>query len=224
MIASPQQSGLQDRRHNKRGKIKMSDMIPDPESVLKHLGVAAPQGKAPDINAANRVPILCGDLDMRIDREGVWHYRGSPIGRKSLVRLFSTVLRRETDGSYWLVTPAERGRILVEDAPFLAIAVDAEGEGRNQTLRFRTNVDDEVVADKAHPIRVNHDPVTEEPRPYVTVRHGLEARIARSVYYELVGLGGFECLAGQSHYGVWSRGLFFPLGRAAGPCLEPPPC
>lgn len=207
----------------------MADMIPDPESVLKHLqgGAAMP---APGKNAASRVPILCGDLDMRIDREGVWHYRGSPIGRKPLVRLFSTVLRREADGSYWLVTPAERGRIMVEDAPFLAIAVDAEGAGRDQTLRFRTNVDDTVVADKAHPIRVIHDPVTEEPRPYVMVRDGLEARIARSVYYELVALGGFECLDGQSHYGVWSAGRFFPLGRAAGPCAEAasveagPPC
>jgi len=198
----------------------MANMIPDPESVLKHLGAASaidPQGR----NAANRVPILCGDLDMRIDREGVWHYRGSPIGRKPLVRLFSTVLRREADGSFWLVTPAERGRIIVEDAPFLAIAVDAKGLGRDQSLQFRTNVDDVLVADKAHPIRVIHDPVTEEPRPYVMVRDGLEARIARSVYYELVALGGFECLEGQSHYGVWSAGKFFPLGRASGPCGGP---
>ncbi|MCC7048195.1 MAG: DUF1285 domain-containing protein [Alphaproteobacteria bacterium] len=192
-------------------------MTREPESILTHLGAtpARPGGSTP--GPATRVPTLCGDLDMRIDREGVWHYQGSPIGRKPLVRLFSTVLRREADG-FWLVTPAERGRIVVEDAPFIAVAVDAQGTARSQRLRFRTNVDDEIVADKAHPIRVVHDPVTEEPRPYVLVRDGLEARIARSVYYELVGLGGCECVDGHSHFGVWSAGTFFPLGRAEGPC------
>ena len=193
-------------------------MTRDPESILKHLGAAPATASGPTPGAASRVPVLCGDLDMRIDREGVWHYQGSPIGRKPLVRLFSTVLRRETDGAYWLVTPAERGRIVVDDAPFMAVAVDADGAGRSQRLRFRTNVDDEIVADKAHPIRVVHDPVTEEPRPYVLVRGGLEARIARSVYYELVALGGCECVGGESHFGVWSGGTFFPLGRAEGPC------
>ncbi|MGQ0674841.1 MAG: DUF1285 domain-containing protein [Rhodospirillales bacterium] len=168
------------------------------------------------------MPVLGGDLDMRIDREGVWHYRGSPIGRKALVRLFSTVLRREADGSYWLVTPAERGRIVVDDAPFMAVAVETHGAGRAQSLRFRTNVDDEIAADKAHPIRVVHDPVTLEPRPYVTVRGGLEARIARPVYYELVALGQCECVEGRSRYGVWSGGVFFPLGRSEGDCPEVP--
>lgn len=189
--------------------------MPNPDSILTHLGA---QASRPASGVASRVPTLCGDLDMRIDREGVWHYQGSPIGRKALVRLFSTVLRRESDGTYWLVTPAERGRITVEDAPFMAVAVDSEGTGRHQILRFRTNVDDEVVADKAHPIRVVHDPVTEEPRPYVLVRQGLEARIARSVYYELVALGQCQCVDGQSHFGVWSGGAFFSLGRADGPC------
>jgi hypothetical protein len=198
-------------------------MIPDPEGILKHLGAEAASAAArPDCGGAARVPVLCGDLDMRIDREGVWHYRGSPIGRKPLVRLFSTVLRREGDGTYWLVTPAERGRIVVEDAPFMAVALDASGAGRAQSLRFRTNVDDEVVAGKGHPIRVVHDPVTGEPRPYVLVRDRLEARIARPVYYELVALGACECLAGRSHYGVWSGGVFFPLGRPDGDCPETP--
>lgn len=209
-------------------------MIPDPEGILKHLGTgAASAGAMPSFGAsaaprsdppsgATRVPVLCGDLEIRIDREGVWHYRGSPIGRKPLVRLFSTVLRREADGSYWLVTPAERGQIVVEDAPFMAVAVDASGAGRSQFLKFRTNVDDEVIADKGHPIRVVHDPVTAEPRPYVMVRDGLEARIARPVYYELVALGTCECVAGRSHYGVWSGGVFFPLGRSEGECPETP--
>ena len=104
----------------------------------------------------------------------------------------------------------------------MAVAVDASGSGRAQSLKFRTNVDDEVVADKAHPIRVVHDPVTAEPRPYVLVRDGLEARIARPVYYELVALGTCECLGGRSHYGVWSGGTFFALGRSEGDCTETP--
>ena len=194
----------------------MPDITPNPEALFARLQNTPDAAGSQD--TASRVPVLCGDLNMRIDREGVWYYQGSPIGRKPLVRLFSRVLRRDADGSYWLVTPVERGRIVVEDAPFLAVAVDAEGRGRGQTLRFRTNVDDEVVADKAHPIRVIHDPVTAEPRPYVLVRGGLEARIARAVYYELVALGGCECVDGRSHYGVWSGDRFFPLGRPEESC------
>jgi hypothetical protein len=154
----------------------------------------------------------CGDFDMRIARDGTWFYRGSPIGRKPLVKLFSTVLRRE-DGEFWLVTPVERGRILVDDAPFVAVAVDAEGSGAAQNLTFRTNVDDEVIADAAHPIRVAVDPRRGEPIPYVMIRNGLEARILRSVYYHLVELGELAVIEGVEQLGVWSAGVFFPLGR-----------
>jgi hypothetical protein len=149
---------------------------------------------------------------MRIARDGTWFYRGSPIGRKPLVKLFSTVLRRE-NGEFWLVTPVERGRILVDDAPFVAVEVDAEGVGAERRLVFRTNVDDIVTADEAHPIRVDHDPETGEPRPYITVREGLEARILRPVYYHLVELGEFETHDGTEQLGVRSCGRFFPLGR-----------
>ena len=149
---------------------------------------------------------------MRIARDGTWFYRGSPIGRKPLVKLFSTVLRRE-NGEFWLVTPVERGRILVDDSPFVAVEVEAEGEGRARRLSFRTNVDDIVTADAGHPIRVDHDPATGEPRPYVTVRDGLEARILRPVYYHLVEMGEFETCEGAEQLGVWSSGRFFPLGR-----------
>src|SRR3982750_1139310 len=99
----------------------------------------------------------CGDFDMRIARDGTWFYRGSPIGRKPLVKLFSTVLRRE-NGGFWLVTPVEGGRRLVEDAPFGAVEGEAAGEGQNRKLTFRTNVDDMVTVDATHPIRVDHDP------------------------------------------------------------------
>lgn len=148
---------------------------------------------------------------MRIARDGTWFYRGSPIGRKPLVKLFSTVLRRE-NGEYWLVTPVERGRILVDDAPFVAVEVEAEGSGAESRLVFRTNVDERVIADRQHPIRVDHDPESGGPVPYVTVRDGLEARILRSVYYHLVELGEFAELDGVEQLGVWSGGAFFPLG------------
>ena len=169
------------------------------------------QSEAPPAAGGSGLP-FCGDLDMRIARDGTWFYQGTPIGRKPLVKLFSTVLRREPDGSYWLVTPVERGRIAVEDAPFTAVELTAAGKGRDQTLTFRTNVDDEVTADAAHPLRVAHDPETGEPRPYIMVRNGLEARLVRSVYYQLVELGEERREGGAMIYGVWSKGRFFPLG------------
>lgn len=157
---------------------------------------------------------ICGDLDMRIARDGTWFYHGSPIGRKELVRLFSTVLKREDDGTYWLETPVEKGRVEVEDAPFLAVEMEAEGDGRKRILRFRTNVDDWVPLDGDHPLRVEHDPETGEPSPYIHIRKGLEARINRAVYYELVE-HGVEEDTGEGkgvEYGVWSNGTFFPMG------------
>jgi len=152
------------------------------------------------------------DFDMRIARDGTWYYHGSPIARKPLVRLFATVLRREGDGAYYLVTPVERCRVEVEDAPFVAVALTVSGRGRRQSLEFRTNLDDRVVADDRHPIRVDHDSVSGEPRPYLMVRAGLEALIARPVYYQLVELGVERKVGGDYLYGVWSEASFFALG------------
>lgn len=157
----------------------------------------------------------CGDFGIRIGRDGTWFYHGSPIGRKPLVRLFASVLRRDEAGAYWLVTPAERGRIAVEDAPFTAVALRVEGEGRDRALIFRTNLDEEVTADAEHPIRVALDPDSGEPSPYILVRDRLEARLLRPVYYELVDLGEERRADGEVQYGVWSKGRFFPLGRLA---------
>ena len=148
---------------------------------------------------------------MRIARDGTWRYRGSPIERPALVKLFASVLRRENDGSYWLVTPAERGRVTVEDAPFIAVALDVQGEGQNQRLIFRTNLDDIVAAGPEHPLRVETD-AEGTPAPYILVRPGLEARLARPAFYELVDLGVAETIAGEPKFGVWSEGVFFELG------------
>jgi hypothetical protein len=167
---------------------------------------------------AARAPRECGDLPFLIKRDATWLYRGSPIGRKELVCLFSSVLRREQDGSFWLQTPAERGRIEVEDAPFLAVELEWSGLGRDQVLTFRTNIDQLVTAGPDHPIRVAHDLLTCEPTPYLLVRPGagslpIEARIGRAVYYELVALAEIEIVHGRRMLGVWSQRKFFPLGE-----------
>ena len=161
-----------------------------------------------------RPPIDRGDLDMRIARDGTWFYCGSPIGRLPLVKLFASVLRREADGRYWLVTPAERGHIEVEDVPFLAVAVTVEGEGRDQRLIFRTNLDEFVTAGPDNPLRVE-TAASGEPAPYILVRDELEARLARPVFYELVELGTEEPVGETTQFGVWSRGVFFRLGEPA---------
>ena len=160
-----------------------------------------------------RVPVDCGDLPFVIKRDGTWLYRGSAIQRKELVCLFASVLKRGDDGSFLLETPAERGRIQVEDAPFVAVELDWTGDGRHQTLSFRTNVDQVVTAGPDHPIRVAHDLLTCEPTPYILIRQGIEARINRAVYYELVALAVPEWVSCRRMLGVWSRGRFFSLGE-----------
>ena len=161
-----------------------------------------------------RRPIDCGDLDMRIARDGTWFYRGSPIDRLPLVKLFASVLRREADGSYWLVTPAERGRVTVEDAPFLAVELTADGEGRDQRLIFRTNLDEIVTAGPDHPLRVE-TAAARRAAPYILVRAGWRRGYRAPVFYELVELAAEEEIAGERQFGVWSNRSFFPIGDPA---------
>lgn len=152
-------------------------------------------------------PEHCGDIDIVIRKDGLWFHEGSPIGREALVRLFSTVLRKDPDG-FHLVTPVEKMRITVEDAPFIAVRVDREGDN----LKFLTNVGDEVVAGPDNPIRVEVDPDSGEPRPYVHVRRGLEARIARPVFYELVEMAAEHETPEGPVLAVESDGAVFPVG------------
>ncbi len=147
-------------------------------------------------------PPHCGEIDIRIRKDGVWFHEGTPIGREALVRLFSTVLRLDPDG-YHLVTPVEKMKIVVEDAPFIATRVDREGD----KLVFQTNVGDTVEAGPDNAIRVEIDPATGEPRPYLHVRRGLEALIARPVFYELAEMA---TLSGDT-WGVSSNGAVFPI-------------
>jgi hypothetical protein len=194
-----------------RGRNKAANGAPP------HGGGLSLVGGEPDAPARSRPPRQdFGAFDIRIDRNGVWYYRGSPIGRKELVCLFASVLKREPDGAYVLETPVERGRIEVEDAPFLAVEMfwrDCDcGDGcPKQCLTFRTNLDEMVTAGPDHPIRIQLDPRTREPRPYVLVRPGLEAKINRAVFYELVALGQTEVVHGRQLMGVWSEGVFFPI-------------
>ncbi|WP_085868495.1 DUF1285 domain-containing protein [Pseudoruegeria aquimaris] len=155
-------------------------------------------------------PPFCGDLDMRIARDGTWFYLGTPIGRMGLVKLFSSILRKDGE-DYFLVTPVEKVGITVEDAPFVAVDFEAEGDGPEQRLTFRTHVDDVVTADAEHPIRVVRDPETGEPSPYVLVRANLEALIDRKSFYRLVELGEHRQHEGRMWFGVWSGGCFFPI-------------
>ena len=156
---------------------------------------------------------LCGDLDIKIDREGLWFYHGTPIGRKELVKLFASVLHKDEEGRHWLITPAEKGEIVVEDVAFLAIEMTVKGQGKSQELEFRTNVDDIVIAGEVNPLRIEEDLQTGEPSPYIVVRELLEARLNRPVFYQLVDLGVEEEINGEKIYGVWSKGQFFQIGK-----------
>lgn len=169
---------------------------------------AAKKGGLPPVHLWN--PPFCGDLDMRIARDGTWFYLGTPIGRVELVKLFSTILRRDGD-DYFLVTPVEKVGITVDDAPFVAVDFNRKGDA----LVFETNVGDFVEAGPDAPIRVERNPETGEPAPYVLVRANLEALIDRKSFYRLVEVGEEHDVDGTLWFGVMSKGAFFPIIPAA---------
>lgn len=172
-------------------------------------GIAAAARKAqgkglPPVHLWN--PPFCGDLDMRIARDGTWFYMGTPIGRFELVKLFSSILRKDDD-NYFLVTPVEKVGITVDDAPFIATDFTVSGQDDGQALSFQTHVGDQVAAGPDNPIRVVIDPETGEPAPYILVRANLEALIDRKTFYRLVDLGFDQ----KGWFGVQSNGTFFPI-------------
>ena len=182
-----------------------------PESVVPGADLAA--GAPPAMSAIPRTD--CGDFDIRIARDGSWFYKNTPIGRPALVKLFASVLKRDAAGDYWLETPAERGRIAVEDAPFVAVEATFSGDGAAQQVTFRTNLDQQVPLDAAHPLDMRGN-LAEEPRPYLKLDGGLDALIARSVFYGLVERAVPHRVDGVEMLGLWSAGTFFALGPAAG--------
>ena len=175
---------------------------------MEKLAQAAADEKLPPVDAWQ--PTVEKDMGLRISRDGAWHYLGSPIARPSLVRLLSRVMKREGE-EFFLVSPVEKLRIEVEDAPFLAVELECAGESEAQRLVFRTNVDDVVIAGKVHPIWVNEDPLSGEPAPYIEVRDGLWALINRAVYYELAERV-MPSPNTPGRWGVFSDGCFFELG------------
>jgi hypothetical protein len=181
------------------------------ENVVQAVKAQAPGRGLPPVHLWH--PAHCGDIDIVIKKNGLWFHEGTPIGREALVRLFSTVLRKDADGIY-LVTPVEKMKITVEDAPFVAVRVDrAENESGGEALKFLTNVGDEVEAGPENAIRVEMDPGG-EPHPYLHVRRGLEALIARPVFYELVEMAQERETANGPQLGVSSNGAWFAVGPA----------
>lgn len=184
-------------------------MPPQPEGLaglsLAEIASLADARTLPPVESWH--PAHCGDSGMRIARDGTWYHEGAPIARAEMVRLFSTILRREPNGGFVLVTPAEKLAIAIEDAPFVAIELASEGTGAARRLAFRLNTGDLVVAGAAHALRVEER--ADGPHPYLAVRRGLDALVARPVYYELAELALDE---GGDPPGLWSDGAFFPLG------------
>ncbi|MFZ9200771.1 MAG: DUF1285 domain-containing protein [Paracoccaceae bacterium] len=180
---------------------------PSADGLMSAVSGVAKKGPTP-VHLWN--PAFCGDIDMRIARDGTWFYQGTPIGRAPMVKLFSTILKLE-EGKYYLVTPVEKVGIVVEDAPLHAVDFEVEGAGKDQKLTFFTKTEDEVLAGPDNPIRVERDATTGEPSPYVHVRRGLWARIDRKSFYRLIDLGTHEMVDGQGWFGLWSSGRFFPV-------------
>jgi len=192
------------------------DKVIDAANPLKGLAEArkaAGEKSLPPVHLWN--PELCGDIDMRIARDGTWYYLGSPIGRKELVGLFSSVLRHDDDGVHYLVTPVEKCSVVVEDAPFLAVRMEVSGSGENQVICFETSVEDQAVVDDEHPLRFEIEEGTGGLKPYVLVRARLEALVNRALFYDLVALGVVEPHEGEDWFGVWSSGRFWPMALAA---------
>ena len=189
-----------------------NNVMPSAESLAAAAKAAGKGRGLPPVHLWN--PPFCGDLDIRIARDGLWYYLGTPIGRKPLVRLFSTILRKDGD-KYFLVTPVEKVGITVDDAPFVAVDFDVSNPGPDQTLTFETNVGDFATAGTDTPIRVERDPQTGEPSPYILVRSNLEALIDRKSFYRLVDIGTREEHDGALWFGLRSGGKFFPIIPAA---------
>lgn len=178
-------------------------VTPSAEGLAASVRAAKTRG-LPPVHLWN--PPYCGDLDIRIARDGTWFYLGTPIGRPELVKLFSSILKKEGD-RYYLVTPVEKVGIVVDDAPMVAVDFEPVGEGNDLALRFETKTGDIAIAGADHPIRVVRDPETGEPSPYVHIRADLEALIDRKSFYRLVDLGEHH----DGWFGVWSNGTFFPI-------------
>jgi uncharacterized protein len=174
-------------------------------------GVAQLRGSTPPDAPLIGRQRQCGDIGLRIRADGVWLYRESPITRRALVKLFASVLRNEEDGRTYLVTPVEKVDVTVDDAPFLAVAMQVQDAGRAQALTFETNIGDVVACGSTHPLRFARAEPSGGLKPYVLVRDGLEALVSRALVYDLAELAVTRTVDGREMSGVWSAGSFFPM-------------
>ncbi|WP_419536223.1 DUF1285 domain-containing protein [Endozoicomonas sp.] len=185
-----------------------------PENIASNLEFLKKKKGLPPVHNWN--PPFCGDIDMRISRDGRWHYNGSPIGRESMVKLFASVLRHDDDGHYYLVTPVEKVRIQVDDAPFVAISAEVRDGENGPEYVFSTNVGDEVVLDKEHPLVIKKYKDTGESVPYIRVRDRLNALVNRNVFYQLVEDASAVDVEGGVELTISSQGREYSLGVVEG--------
>ncbi|HTN32662.1 MAG TPA: DUF1285 domain-containing protein [Marinobacter sp.] len=185
-------------------------MSQTPDKLAKYATEATKNVQHPPLDKWH--PELSGDMDLLVTHDGQWLHKGDPITREAIVRLFSTILRREEDGGYYLVTPVEKWRIRVEDAPLLAHSLAIEGEGESQIVSLTTNVGEVLEVGKEHPLEVGTYPGSEEPRPVIHVRNGLVARLVTAAYYDLTANMEEKSLHGQLFFGVFSKGDFYKIG------------
>ncbi len=189
-----------------KNNIKLPDRLAQEGATQLTAGQLPPDMAA---LAANPRVMFCGDIDMHINAKGEWFYKGSMITRPRMVALFSTIMRRDSEGGYWLTTPVELTRITVEDAPFMAVELITLDES---CIKFRTNVDTIVTLDEDHPLRIATDPINDGVKPYIMVKDRLEALLERSVFYQLMEMSVERESNGENVLGVWSAGIYFPIG------------
>lgn len=187
-------------------------MTQSPDNLAKHVKDTVKDPQHPPLEKWN--PELSGDMDLLITRDGQWLHKGEPLAREAIVRLFSTILRREDDGEYYLLTPVEKWRIRVEDTPLLAHSLKVEGEGDAQIVTLTTNVGETLEIGSEHPLEVGAYPGSEEPRPVIHVRHGLVARLVTAAYYDLTAQMIEQSESGEPVFGIFSHGNFYKIGQA----------
>ncbi|USE33736.1 DUF1285 domain-containing protein [Endozoicomonas sp. SCSIO W0465] len=186
----------------------------NPDNIVSHLQFLKKKKELPPVHSWN--PPFCGDIDMRISRDGRWHYNGSPIGRESMVRLFASVLRHDDDGHYYLVTPVEKVRIQVDDVPFIAVSAEVRDGSNGPEYLFSTNVGDEVVLDREHPLQMMKHKATGELVPYIRVRDRLNALVNRNVFYQLIEEAREVDAGGGIELKISSQGRDYSLGFVEG--------
>ncbi|WP_417514747.1 DUF1285 domain-containing protein [Marinobacter sp.] len=185
-------------------------MSQNPENLVEQVQKTAKDPSQPPLEKWQ--PELSGDMDLRISRDGQWIHKGKPLGREAIVKLFSTILRREDDEQYYLVTPVEKWRIQVEDTPLLAHSLTVEGSGERQIIRLTTNVGEILEVGKDHPLEVDSYEDSGQPRPIVRVRHGVVARLVTAAYYDLAEHVVEQVIDGEPVLGVYSHGNFYKIG------------